>query len=236
MPSWPSGHPGWSRRKRRPPPFPSSSWSLSTRCGAGFVKSLAQPGGNITGLSNLAGDLSSKHLELLLAIVPKLSRVALLVNPANPAHSALRANVQAAAQRADIGLVVLEARTATEIERAFTAMPRGGAGAVIVALDPFLIQQVGQIAELATKQRLPSVFAFREGAEAGGLLSYGQNQVDIYRRAADYVVRIFKGGRPADMPVEQPTTLELFVNGKTAKALGLAIPQSLLIRADKVIE
>ena len=204
--------------------------------GAGFVRSLAQPGGNITGISNLAGDLSAKHLEMLLAIVPKLSRVALLVNPANAAHAMVRTNVQEAAQRAGIKLLVAEARTSLQIESAFVKMTRENAGAVIVALDPFLIQQVPQIAEQAGRLRLPSIFALREGAEAGGLLSYGQNQVDIYRRAADYVDRILKGAKPSDLPVEQPTTLELFVNGRTAKKLGLTIPRSLLIAADKVIE
>ena len=204
--------------------------------GAGFVRSLAQPGGNITGISNLAGDLSAKHLEMLLAIVPKLSRVALLVNPANAAHATVRTNVQEAAQRAGITLLVAEAHTSLQIESAFVKMTRENAGAVIVALDPFLIQQVPQIAEQAGRLRLPSIFALREGAEAGGLLSYGQNQVDIYRRAAGYVDRILKGAKPSDLPVEQPTTLELFVNGRTAKKLGLTIPRSLLIAADKVIE
>jgi putative ABC transport system substrate-binding protein len=204
--------------------------------GAGFVKSLAQPGGNTTGLCNLAGDLSAKHLEMLLTIVPKLSRVALLVNPANAAHAMVRTTVQAAAQKAGIKVVVAEAQTSQQIETAFVKSVRDDAGAVIVALDPFLIQQVPQIAAQATKHRLPSIFAFGEGAEAGGLLSYGQNQVEIYRRAAGYVDRIFKGARPADLPVEQPTTIELFVNAKTAKALGLTVPRSLLIRADKVIE
>ena len=197
---------------------------------------MAQPGGNITGISNLAGDLSAKHLEMLLAIVPKLSRVALLVNPANAAHATVRTNVQEAAQRAGITLLVAEARTSLQIESAFVKMTRENAGAVIVALDPFLIQQVPQIAEQAGRLRLPSIFALREGAEAGGLLSYGQNQVDIYRRAAGYVDRILKGAKPSDLPVEQPTTLELFVNGRTAKKLGLTIPRSLLIAADKVIE
>lgn len=204
--------------------------------GAGLVKSLAQPGGNITGLSNLAGDLSAKHLELLRTTVPRLSRVALLVNPANAAHAAILKNVQAAAQKSGIEVLAVEARTLQEIDGAFSRMARENAGAVIVALDPFFIQQVLQIAAHATSIRLPSVFAFREAAEAGGLLSYGQNQVDIYRRAAGYVDRIFKGARPGDLPVEQPTTLELFVNRKTATALGISIPRSLLISADKVIE
>lgn len=203
---------------------------------AGFVRSLAQPGGNTTGLSNLAGDLSSKQLEFLLTAAPGVSRVALLMNPANPAHAALRENVQAAARTAGIGVVVLQASSAPDIERALSAQSRGDAGALIVALDPLLIQQVREVASLATRHRLPSIFAFREGAEAGGLLSYGQNQVDIYRRAAEYVARILKGARPEDLPVEQPTTLELFVNARTAKVLGLTLPRSLLIRADRVIQ
>lgn len=203
---------------------------------AGFVRSLAQPGGNITGFYNLAVDLSSKHLEMLQSIVPGLARVAILLNPANAAHGAARANLQSAAQKAGIKLLVANAQTPDEIGRAFAAMARENSGAVIVTLDPLLIQQVRQIADEASQRRLPSIFAFREGAEAGGLLSYGQNQLDIYRRAAGYVDRILKGARPADLPVEQPTTLELAVNGRTAKALGLAIPRSLLIAADHVIE
>jgi ABC-type uncharacterized transport system substrate-binding protein len=203
---------------------------------AGFVKSLARPGGNVTGLSNLAGDISSKHLELLLAVVPKLSRVTVLVNPGNPAHALILKNVQAAAQAAGIRAGSAKAQTPHEIESVFSTMGREHGGAVIVALDPFFIQQERQIAELAARHRLPSIFANREYAEAGGLMSYGQNQVEIYRRAAWYVDRILKGARPGELPVEQPTTLELVINRKTAQAIGLPIPQSLLVRADKVIE
>jgi len=204
--------------------------------GAGFVKSLARPGGNITGLSNLAGDISSKHLEMLLAVMPKVSRVAVLVNPANPAHAAMLKNLQAAAQKIGIKVLPVQAQTPQEIEGAFSMMSREAVGAVIVALDPFLIQQERQIAELAVKHRLPSIFANREYAEAGGLMSYGQNQLDIYRRAATYVDKILKGAKAADLPIEQPTKLELVINLKTAKALGLTIPQSLLLRADEVIQ
>jgi putative ABC transport system substrate-binding protein len=203
---------------------------------AGLVKSLAQPGGNLTGLSNLGLDLGAKHLELLLTIVPKLSRVAVLVNPVNTTHGMIVERVQAASQRVGVKVLALQAQTAQEIDSAFARMSRENAGAVIVALDPFFIQQAPQIAAGAIRHRLPSVFAFREAAEAGGLLSYGQNQADIYRRAAGYVDRILKGAKPADLPVEQPTTLELFVNRKTATALGLSIPHPLLISADKVIE
>ena len=203
---------------------------------AGLVKSLARPGGNITGLSNLAGDLSPKHLEMLAMLVPKLSRVAILFNPANSAHAGVVKNLQGAAQKAGIKALPVTAQTPPEIETAFSTMVRERAGAVIVALDPLFIQQVTQIAVQATKHRLPSIFANREYAETGGLMSYGQNQVDIYRRAAGYVDRIFKGGKPGDQPVEQPTKLELLINKRTAEALGLTIPPSLVISADKVIE
>ncbi|HEV2009300.1 MAG TPA: ABC transporter substrate-binding protein [Burkholderiales bacterium] len=203
---------------------------------AGLVKSLARPGGNITGLSNLGGDISGKHLQMLLTMVPKLSRMAVLVNPANSAHATILKNVEVAAQKAGIKVLPVKAQTPQEIESAFSTMTKENAGAVIVALDPLFIQQGLQIAVQAAKHRLPSIFANREYAEAGGLMSYGQNQVDIYRRAAEYVDRILKGAKPGDLPVEQPTKLELFINRKTAKALGLTIPQSLLISADKVIE
>ena len=204
--------------------------------GAGFVKSLARPGGNITGLSNLAGDISSKHLEMLLATMPTLARVAVLMNPANPAHAAMLKNVQYATQKAGIKILPVEAQTPQDIERAFSTLAREHVGAVIVALDPLFIQQGPQIAVQARKYRLPSIFANREYAEAGGLLSYGQNQLDIYRRAATYVDKILKGAKPADLPIEQPTKLELVINLKTAKALGITIPQSLLLRADEVLQ
>lgn len=204
--------------------------------GAGFVKSLARPGGNITGLSNLAGDISAKHLEMLLTMVPKLARVAVLVNPANAAHAAMLKNVQAAAPKAGIKVLPVNAQTPQEIESAFSTMARESAGAVIVGLDPFFIQQGLQIAQQAARHRLPSIFPNREYAEAGGLMAYGQDQVDIYRRAAGYVDKILKGAKPGDLPVEQPTKLELVINRKTAKALGITIPQELVLRADKVIE
>ena len=204
--------------------------------GSGFVASLARPGGNITGLSNLGTDISPKHLEMLLSLVPKLSRVAILVNPANSSHAITLKNVQAAAQRSKVRILPVEARTVPEIEQAFSAMVREKVGAVIVARDGLFSQQERQIAELAAKNRLPTISGHREYVEAGGLISYGQNNADNYRRAATFVDKIFKGAKPADLPVEQPTIFELFINGKTAKALGLKIPQSLLITAEKVIE
>ena len=203
---------------------------------SGIVSSLARPGGNTTGLSNLGVDLGAKHLEILLAIVPEVSRVALLINPANPAHAAIVSNIEAAMQGQRVDLLPVHARTAGEIEGAFDTMTRKKAGAVIVALDPFFIQEARQLAAQARRHRLPSIFAFREAAEAGGLMSYGQNQVYIYRRAAEYVDRILKGARPGDLPVEQPAMLELVINSRTATTLGLGVPPSLRMRADQIIE
>jgi putative ABC transport system substrate-binding protein len=204
--------------------------------GSGFVKSLARPAGNITGLSNVILDISPKHLEMLHSMVPKLSRVAALVNPSNSSHALILKSLQAAAQRTGVTILPLDARDPQEIENAFSQMARQKVGALIVTRDSFLNQQVRQIAELAAKNRLPAIAGLREYVEAGGLMSYGTNLTDQYRRAATYVDKILKGAKPADLPVEQPTKWELFINRKTAKALGLTIPQSLLISADKVIE
>jgi len=204
--------------------------------GSGFIKSLARPEGKITGLTNLTVDISSKHLEMLLSMVPKLSRVTVLVNPDNSYHATILKNVQSAAQRSGVKVLPVEARTPQEIENAFSLMTKEKAGAVIVAGDGFLNQQQRQISELAAKHRLPSISVRKEYVEAGGLISYGQNQAEGFRRAATYVDKIFKGAKPGDLPVEQPTKFELIINRKTAKALGFTIPQSLLISADKVIE
>jgi putative ABC transport system substrate-binding protein len=204
--------------------------------GLGLVKSLARPGGNITGLSNMAVDLGPKLFELLLTIVPKPSRVAVLVNPANPGHSALLESVQAAAQKAGIKVLPVKAQASQEIESAFSMMVRENAGAVIVALDGLFNQHTRHIADLAAKHRLPSMAGWPQYAEAGGLMCYGQNLVENFRRAASYVDKILKGAKPGDLPVEQPTKIELVINLKTAKALGLTVPRSLLLRADRVIE
>lgn len=203
---------------------------------AGLVASLARPGGNITGLTSMSGELGPKHLEMLLNMAPKLSGVAVLINPANLGNLALLKNVQAAARNTKAKILPVEARTVPDIEQAFSAMVRKNAGAVIVAPDALFFRQWHLIAERAAKQRLPSIAAAREFAQAGGLLSYGRNQGDSYRRTAAFVDKILKGTKPADLPIEQPMTFELFINGKTAKALGLKIPQSLQIMADKVIE
>ena len=205
---------------------------------SGFVKSLARPGGNITGLSDVNFDISPKQLEMLLSMVPKLSRVAVLLNPGSDLHAAILEGFEIAAQmtRKNVTILPVEARNPQEIEGAFSVMTRQKAGAFIVPPDSFFVQQRRQIAELAASHRLPSISARKEDVEAGSLMSYGPNSTYKYRRAATFVDKILKGKKPSDLPVEQPTTLELVINRKTAKALGLTIPQSLLILADKVIE
>jgi putative ABC transport system substrate-binding protein len=204
--------------------------------GSGFVKSLARPEGNITGLSNMAADIGAKLVELLLSAVPNVSRVAVLVTPMGTTYRAILESVQAGAIRAGVKTLVAEASTPPEIENAFSMMAREKADALIVGNSTFSIQHRRQIAALALKQRIPSMFRTRANVEAGGLISYGPNIADSYHRAATYVDKIIKGAKPADLPVEQPVMLELVVNLKTAKALGLTIPQSLLVRADEVIE
>jgi putative ABC transport system substrate-binding protein len=210
--------------------------SVSDPVGIGLVKSLARPGGNITGLSDLLGDISSKHLELLLGMVPKLTRVAVMVNPVNGSNATILKNIQVAAQRTAVKILPVEIERSQNIEKAFSLMINDKVGAVIVASDGLFFQQASQIAKLAAKNRLPTISWVREYVEAGGLMSYGANITDLYWRSATYVDKIFKGAEPGDLPVEQPTKFELVINGKTAKALGLNIPQSLLVMTDKVIE
>ncbi len=231
-----SGSPAISAAQKSTTTIPILMVNVSDPVGLGFVKSLARPAGNITGLSNISLEFSPKLLEMLLSIVPKLSRVAVLVNPANSSHASILKSVQAAAQKRSVKILPVEVRTAPEIEKAFSAMAREKTGAVIVPRDALFFDQRRHVAELAAKHRLPSISALLEYVEAGGLMGYGSSMNEMYRRAATYVDKIFKGAKPGDLPVEQPTKFELIINGKTAKALGLKIPQSLLISADKVIE
>jgi len=202
----------------------------------GFAASLARPGGNITGLSAIQDDVSPKYLELLKSLIPALSRAAVLTNPGNPSHPILVKRVQTAAQKLGVSVLPVDARNPEEIERGFAAMKRERADAVIILGDTFFIGQRRQITDLATRNRLPAMYSFREDVEAGGLMSYGQNIGDFYRRAATYVDNILKGAKPGELPIEQPTALHLAVNRKTAKTFGLTIPQELLLRADEVVE
>jgi putative ABC transport system substrate-binding protein len=210
---------------------------------SGLVASLARPGGKITGLTFFAGDLSAKWLELLKQAVPRITRIAVLLNPANPAvnpanpDKALDLNATAVAARAlRVQLQILEAPDPSELDRAFSTMAKERADALFVVADPMFFGQRSRIVDLAATHRLPTIFASRGFVEAGGLMAYAPNADEIYRRAAGYVDKILKGAKPADLPVEQPTRFELVVNLKTAKALGLTLPQSILIRADQVIQ
>ena len=202
----------------------------------GFVASLARPGGNITGSMINAGEIYSKRLEMLLEIAPKVSRVAFLMNPDNRNHVAALAEIQAAGLKVKVKILAAEARTSESIEAAFALMKREKTGAVMMQPDAIFNAHTRRIAELALQQRLPLISAIRDYVDAGGLMSYGASFRDSFHRAAYYVDRIFKGAKPADLPVEQPMRFELFINGKTAKALGLKIPHSLLITAENVIE
>jgi putative ABC transport system substrate-binding protein len=204
--------------------------------GTGLVASLARPGGNVTGISIMGPDLVGKQLELLKEAVPKISRVALLWNPANPGSAPNLRQAEAAARALGVRLQALEARVPQEIDSAFAAMTRELADAVLIFTDGLFTNQRGRIAELAAKGRLPSVYGVGEYAEAGGLMTYSSNFLDLERRAATFVGRILKGAKPGDLPVEQPRKLELVINLRTAKAIGLTIPPSLLQRADQVIE
>jgi len=203
--------------------------------GNGFVASLARPGGNITGLSNLVSDLSGKRLELLKEIVPKLSRVAVLgfsTEPGNP--QALR-EAELAAGAFGVKLQYLDVQSRNDIETAFRAAGKGRAEAVLVLAGSVFNSHRIQIAELAVKSRLPAIYINPTYVEDGGLMSYGASITDLYRRAATYVDKILKGAKPADLPVEQPMKFELIINLKTAKQIGLTIPPNVLARADKVI-
>ena len=184
----------------------------------------------------MATELGPKHLEMLRGMAPKVTRVAVLVHPANASHALLLKNVQAAAQKLDVKILPVEASTPQEIANGFAVIARQNAGALIVSLEGLFIQQRNQIAELAAKQRLPTIGAYGEYVEAGGLMSYGQNIGENYRRAATYVDKILKGANPGDIPVEQPMTFELFINRKTANALGLKISNTMLVQATKVIQ
>ena len=204
--------------------------------GAGLASSLARPGRNITGQSNASGDSSAKQLELLKTMVPKLSRVAVLLNAGNLNHPMILKNVRSAGKNPGITILPIEARTSEEIERGFGIMRQEHAEALIVPGDGMFNSKRQQIAELAAKNKLPSLSVIREYAESGGLMSYGQSVTELFRRAATYVDKIFKGARAGDLPIEQPTRIELVINRKTARALGLTIPQELILRADEVIE
>ena len=202
----------------------------------GLVASLARPGGNLTGLSLLTTELSGKRLELLADVVRNIPRVAVLMNPDNLVHTVFLEETRVAAQRLRVRLQPLEARNSRQVEQVFAAAAEERAAALIVFDDPVIWSYRTQIVALAAKRRVPVMYGYREFVDEGGLMSYGPDRIDHYRRTAIYVDKILKGAKPGDLPVEQPTKFELVVNMKTAKTLGIKIPNSILVRADKVIE
>jgi putative tryptophan/tyrosine transport system substrate-binding protein len=204
---------------------------------SGFVASLARPGGNITGLSTLAPELSGKRLELLKEIVPRLSRVAVLGNSTNPANAQVLKETELAAGVFGVKLQYLDVLDPKDIETAFRAASKGRADAVLMTVSGgVVLSQRTQVVELAAKSRLPAMYIIREYVETGGLMSYGVSLIDLDRRAATYVDKILKGAKPADLPVEQPTKFEFIINLTAAKQIGLTIPPNVLVRADRVIK
>ena len=203
--------------------------------GAGFVASLARPGGNITGLSSQFAELGPKRLQLLREAVPTLSRVAILWDPTEPGRREEMGVIELTARASGLRVQRFEARSPNEIGRAFASLSRESGDALVVQGTSMLFDQRAPIAEHAIKRRLPAICAIKAFVEAGCLMSYSASLIDVFRRAAGFVHKIRTGATPADLPVEQPTKFELVINLKTAKTLGLAIPQSLLVRADEII-
>ncbi|MET0344974.1 MAG: ABC transporter substrate-binding protein, partial [Casimicrobiaceae bacterium] len=203
--------------------------------GFGLVASLSRPGANITGASIMATDVSVKSLEFLRAFVPELSRVAVLLNPTNPIDPAALKQIRIAAEPRSVGVAAFEASTADQIATAFAAIARSRVEALIVAPDPLLVNQARQIVDAVTRLRLLAIYPFRPFVEVGGLMCYGQDIYANFRVAATFVDRIFKGARPSEFPVEQPTQLVLVVNRSAADAIGVKLPSSILARADEVL-
>ena len=203
--------------------------------GNGFVASLARPGGNITGLTNLAPELSGKRLELLKEIIPKLFRVAVMGTSTNPGNARALKETELAAAAFGVKLQYLDVLDPKDFETAFRAASKGGPDAVLLLGSPFFLSHRKQIADFAAKNRLPAIYPQTEYTEAGGLMYYGANTADLFRRAATYVDKILKGAKPGGLPVEQPTKFELVINLKADKQIGLTIPPNVLARADRVI-
>jgi putative ABC transport system substrate-binding protein len=204
--------------------------------GVGHVASLARPGGNITGLSTLLTDLVAKELEILKEALPQTTRIGILWNPSTPSHEPAVQAVEAIGEKLGLQLLLVPARTVEELEGAFSTMTQKRMGGLLVIASPLSFSQRGPLAQLALKHRLPGMFGSRENVEVGGLMSYGADYNDLHRRAALYIDKILRGIKPADLPVEQASKYELIINLKTANALSIALPPTLLSRADEVIE
>ena len=230
--------PGASAAKKATEAIPVVMISVGDPVGLGLIANLARPGGNLTGLSYSAFGLEiiGKQLELFREAIPKIRRVAILSNGANPTQPLAVKEVNVAARSLEVQVQFLEVRGPNEFDKAFATMAKQRVGGLLVVPDSMFVFQRTRLADLAAKTGLPAVYGWREHAEAGGLMSYGPDLSDLFRRGATYVDKILKGAKPGDLPVEQPTKFELVINLKTAKALGLTIPQSVLLRADQVIQ
>jgi putative tryptophan/tyrosine transport system substrate-binding protein len=204
--------------------------------GAGIIANLGRPGGNVTGLTDQAKDVQGKRLQLLLELLPGKNDIAVLLNPDTPFSRLALEEAKTAAEYGHVGLQVFEARTADQITEKIEEAVKGGAAGLLILEDPLIYSIHKKIADLAARSRLPTMWVYRDAVEAGGLMSYGPDRRQIYRRAAEYVDKILKGAKPADLPVEQPTKFELIINLKAARALGLDVPPTLIATADEVIE
>ena len=231
-----AGTPGTLAAKQATQSIPIVTAVAGEPVAAGLVSSIAKPGGNVTGLATLAPELEGKRLELFKVAVPKLSRVVALLNPANPFTTIAWKAAQPAAEALGVKLQPVEARSPNDLDHALATIRAARPDGLIVLPDRLLLAYRESIVQFTTKNRLPSMFPFRDFAEEGGLMAYGPDYTDMFRRAATFVDKILKGAKPADLPVEQPTKFELVINLKTAKALSLTIPQPLLLRADEVIQ
>jgi ABC-type uncharacterized transport system substrate-binding protein len=231
-----SGTPASLAAKQATGTIPIVMAQLADPVGAGLVASLGRPGGNVTGLTTQDADLSGKRLGLLMEVVPNVSRIALLIDETNPGTVLIARGTQVAARSVGMELQSLGVRGPDELDRAFSAMKEARAGALIVESSSMLFTSRTRLADLALKNRLPTLFAQREYADAGGLMAYAADFSDLFRRTATFVDKILKGAKPADLPVEQPVKYDFVINLKTAKALGLDVSPTLLARADDVIE
>jgi putative tryptophan/tyrosine transport system substrate-binding protein len=230
------GTPATTALRQAAPTTPLVFVNISDPISSGLVSSLAYPGGNITGFTNYEFSMGGKWLEILKDMAPGITRVAAIFNPDNPALAGLSRSIEAAASTLGIQVVQRPSRNAEELERTISAFASEPNGGLLVLLDFVTLTHRDLIIKLATQHRLPAGYALRIFAASGGLISYGVDPVDLFRRAASYVDRVLKGVKPADLPVQQPIKFELIINLKTAKALGLTVPETLLARADEVIE
>ena len=231
-----AGTPATQAYQRAGTSIPLVMVAVGDPVGTGIVASLSRPGGNITGLTSISPELESKRIELLREVIPKLSHIAVLWNPKNAFHAIENKQVEKAAAALRMKVLYLGVEVQEQIGNAFAQILKERPGALLVLADRIFLHNRALIMDFAAKHRLPGVYAYLELVEAGGLMSYGPSYADMHRRAATYVDKILKGAKPADLPVEQPTKFELVVNLKTAKALGIKIPQSVLLRADEIIE